>query len=130
MTLLPQYPSPLYWHTIRLAATLDAADAGCRDVLTQAMRSLLLPGAAFEEASWPLASRTTCPPRAGLGAGSAAGRHRSELPGTHGAWAGTGATAECRLRTAAAPMSAVGQARLREWQVIPSLKKLVANLLD
>jgi hypothetical protein len=48
VALLPQYPAPFYWHTIRLAATRDAADAGCRDVLTQAMRSLLLPGAACE----------------------------------------------------------------------------------
>lgn len=51
VALLPQYPAPLYWHTIRLAATRDAADAGCRDVLTQAMHSLLLPGPALEEAA-------------------------------------------------------------------------------
>ncbi|MGI4872316.1 MAG: DUF6493 family protein [Janthinobacterium lividum] len=51
VALLPQYPAPLYWHTIRLAATRDAADAGYRDVLTQAMHSLLLPGATFEEAT-------------------------------------------------------------------------------
>jgi hypothetical protein len=34
-----------------LAVTRDAADAGCRDVLTQAMRRLLLAGPAFREAA-------------------------------------------------------------------------------
>jgi hypothetical protein len=46
--LLPQYQTPLYWHTLRLAATRDTVDSTTRTVLSQAMRSLLEPGAPFD----------------------------------------------------------------------------------
>jgi hypothetical protein len=47
--LLPQYPAPLYWHTLRLAATRDTVDSTNRTVFSQAMRSLLTPGPTFDE---------------------------------------------------------------------------------
>ena len=46
--LLPQYPAPLYWHTVRLAATRDIVDSTMRDVISQALRSLLGPGPRFD----------------------------------------------------------------------------------
>jgi len=49
LALLPQYPAPLYWHTLALAATRDTVDSSNREVLVQAMRSLLGDGAAFDE---------------------------------------------------------------------------------
>jgi hypothetical protein len=49
VALLPQYPAPLYWHTLALAATRDTVDSSNRDVLLQAMRSLLGDGDAFDE---------------------------------------------------------------------------------
>jgi hypothetical protein len=49
VALLPQYPAPLYWHTLALAATRDTVDSSKRDVLLQAMRSLLGDGDAFDE---------------------------------------------------------------------------------
>lgn len=49
LALLPQYPAPLYWHTLALAATRDIVDSSNRDVLLQAMRGLLADGPAFDE---------------------------------------------------------------------------------
>ncbi|MCR5890930.1 DUF6493 family protein [Hymenobacter sp. J193] len=49
--LLPQYPAPLYWRTLHLAATRDTVDSTTREVLSQAMRTLLVPGPAFDEAA-------------------------------------------------------------------------------
>ncbi|GAB3636077.1 hypothetical protein GCM10027422_16670 [Hymenobacter arcticus] len=51
VALLPQYPAPLYWHTLALAATRDTVDSTNRDVLLQALRSLLGTGPAFDEAA-------------------------------------------------------------------------------
>ncbi|WP_046242452.1 DUF6493 family protein [Hymenobacter terrenus] len=49
VALLPQYQAPLHWHTLRLAATRDTVDSTTRDVLSQALRSLLGPGPQFDE---------------------------------------------------------------------------------
>jgi hypothetical protein len=48
IALLPQHPAPLYWHTLRLAATRDAVDSTTRTVISQALRSLLEPGPRFD----------------------------------------------------------------------------------
>jgi hypothetical protein len=48
VALLPQHPAPLYWHTLRLAATRDAVDSTTRNVMSQALRSLLGPGQRFD----------------------------------------------------------------------------------
>jgi hypothetical protein len=48
LALLAQYPAPLYWHTLALAATRDIVDSSNRDVLLQAMRGLLGDGPAFD----------------------------------------------------------------------------------
>jgi hypothetical protein len=186
--LLPQYPAPLYWHTIRLAATRDAADAGCRDVLTQAMRSLLLPGAAFEAAASLLlaiglthhvptvralaleallaatAAGRLVPAALGQALGQLLSadfvplpRFTEQLTQARAIDAITDDAlrqvldallpalpaeplrqtskllsfyADLRARyPQAAPMPAAGQARLREWQAVSSLKKLAAALL-
>ncbi len=47
--LLPHYPAPLQWHALRVAAARNDADATSRDVLTQALHGLLLPGPALAE---------------------------------------------------------------------------------
>ena len=49
LSLLPQYPAPLYWHTLALAATRDTVDSSSREVLLQAMRGLLSDGPVFDE---------------------------------------------------------------------------------
>ncbi|MDJ0365792.1 DUF6493 family protein [Hymenobacter sp. H14-R3] len=49
VALLPQYPAPLYWHVLGLAATRDTVDSTNREVLLQALRSLLGPGPLFDE---------------------------------------------------------------------------------
>ncbi|MBD2769001.1 hypothetical protein IC235_14000 [Hymenobacter sp. BT664] len=49
VALLPHYPGPLYWHTLRLAATHDTVDSTTRDPLVQALRSLLGSGPCFDE---------------------------------------------------------------------------------
>jgi len=188
MALLPQCPAPLYWHTLRLAATRDAADAGCRDVLTQAMRSLLRPEPAFEEAASLLlaiglthhvptvralalevllaaiATGRLLPAALGQALGQLLSadfvplpRFTEQLAQAHAIDATTddalrqvldallpvlpaeplrqmskllGIYADLRARCSpAAPIPAAGQARLRQWQVISSLKKLATALL-
>jgi hypothetical protein len=188
VALLPQYPAPLYWHTIRLAATRDVADAGCRDVLTQAMRSLLLPGAVLEAAASLLlaiglvhyaptvralaleallaaiATGRLVPAALGQMLGQLLSadfvplpRFTEQLTQARAIDAATDDAlrqvldallpalpaeplrqtskllsfyADLRARyPQAAPMPAAGQARLREWQAVPSLKKLVTGLL-
>ncbi|TDN39322.1 hypothetical protein E4631_15360 [Hymenobacter sp. UV11] len=47
--LLPHYPAPLQWHALRVAAVRNEADATSRDILTQALHGLLLPGTALDE---------------------------------------------------------------------------------
>ena len=47
--LMPHYPAPLQWHALRVAAVRNEADATNRDILTQALHSLLLPGPTLEE---------------------------------------------------------------------------------
>ncbi|WP_310397815.1 DUF6493 family protein [Hymenobacter sp.] len=49
VALLPQYPAPLHWHALRLAATRDTVDSTTRELLVQALRSLLGPGPRFDE---------------------------------------------------------------------------------
>ena len=49
--LLPQYPAPLHWRALALAALRDSGESGPRQVLSQAMRDLLAPGPAFGEAA-------------------------------------------------------------------------------
>ena len=48
VTLLPQHPAPLNWQALRLAATRDTVDSTHRDILSAALRSLLVPGPALE----------------------------------------------------------------------------------
>jgi hypothetical protein len=47
--LLPQYPVPLHWRALSLAAMRDSGESGPRQVLSQALRDLLAPGPAFDE---------------------------------------------------------------------------------
>ena len=48
--LLPQYPAPLHWRALSLAAMRDSCESGPRQVLSQALRDLLAPGSALDEA--------------------------------------------------------------------------------
>ncbi|MGI4864328.1 MAG: DUF6493 family protein [Janthinobacterium lividum] len=48
-SLLPQYPAPLHWQALTLAAMRDSGEIGPRQVLSEVLRELLAPGPAFEE---------------------------------------------------------------------------------
>ena len=47
--LLPQYPAPLHWRTLALAATRDTGESGPHNVLSAVLRHLLLSGPALDE---------------------------------------------------------------------------------
>jgi hypothetical protein len=51
IALLPNYPAPLYAHVLRQATWADSLESSERDLLLQALRSLLGPGPALEAAA-------------------------------------------------------------------------------